>query len=367
MRKLPNIVLRHLALYLGVLLVLIVTLIASVKESNAQQVQTLLSQDSIRIGDPFRVTLIVGTTPEFPEIKLPTSDYFQGDLIEMNRQRFKVSTYLDSVVFDLQYFSVSDTILSGIPIQLYGKGRDTIITSARIPLFFQSVVPDTLQSGELRPIKPIFEFKRPAWHYLILILGLIIFLLLTWWMWQRWKKTQRREPLPSSTPPVYIHPAETLLDTIDGLASQVDRLMKEDFPPFYVELGNAIRGYMEEVYKIEALEMTSFEIIRGLQRYHAHESLIKASRTVLREADQVKFARFYPTREMARHALDTAREFYNVALREDRYRIEQLKMEFESKFDSSSDSSLEVSSDSSIKSSSEPAPVSPSKPDEVVQ
>jgi hypothetical protein len=304
-------------------------LIPLVDEIHAQQVQTLLSQDSIRIGDPFRITLIVSSSPEYPEVKLPASDYFKGDLLEMNRQRFKVSTYLDSIVLDVQYFSVSDTVLAGIPIQFYGNGRDTVITSARIPLFFQSIVPDSTQTGELRPIKPIFEFERPLWHYLLLLGILVLAGIAGWWFWRKWQQAQRKEPEPVKTPPLFIHPAETLLTTIEGLSSQVDRLTKEDFGPFYVELGNAIRRYMEEVYGFEALEMTSFEIIRSLQSYHAHESLVKASRTVLREADQVKFARFFPTREMARHALDTAREFYTVASREDHYRIQQMKAEFE--------------------------------------
>lgn len=295
----------------------------------AQQVQTLLSQDSVKIGDPFRITLLISTSPEYPEVKLPDTDYFSGDLSELNRQRFKKSTYLDSVILDLQYFAVQDTILSGIPIQLYGNGRDTIITTSRIPLFFQSVLPDTVATGELRPIKPIFEFSRPLWHYAVLLVALFIFVLLAWGLWRKWRDTEVKESEPVKDLPPFLNPLETLTATIEGLSSQVSRLGYEDFPPFYVELGNAIRSYMEEVYGIEALEMTSFEIIRALQAYHAHESLVKATRVVLREADQVKFAKFSPTQEMARHAVDMAREFCSVASKEDHYRIEQLRIEFE--------------------------------------
>lgn len=297
--------------------------------AHAQQVQTQLSQDSVKIGDPVRITLLISSTAEYPEIKLPDSDFFSGDLFELNRQRFKKSTYLDSIILDLQYFSVRDTILTGIPIQLYGNGRDTIITTSRIPLFFQSVLPDSATSGELRPIKPIFEFSRPAWHYGLFAGILLLIVLLLWLSWRRWKALESKEPELIRDLPPFPNPLETLSITIEGLASQVPRLAQEDFPPFYVELGNAIRSYMEDVYGVDALEMTSFEILRGLQAYHAHESLIKATRVVLREADQVKFAKFYPTQEMARHAVDMAREFYNVATREDRYRIEQLKSDYE--------------------------------------
>ncbi len=299
------------------------------KGAQAQMVQTLLSQDSVRIGDPFRITLLITTNTEFPEIKLPDSDYFRGELFELNRQRFKKSTYLDSVVLDLQYFSIGDTLLAAIPIQLYGNGRDTVILSSRIPLFFQTVLPDSAETGELRPIKPIFEFSRPWWHYALLIVVLLIIGLLSLALWKKWKESDSHEPEVEPELPPFPDPLETLSGTIEGLASQVSRLVNEDYPPFYIELGNAIRTYMEEVYRIEALEMTSFEILRGLQAYHAHESLIKAARVVLREADQVKFAKFNPTQEMARHAVDTAREFYQVATREDRYRINQLKLEFE--------------------------------------
>lgn len=294
---------------------------------HAQQVETFVSTDSLRVGDPFRITLIVTGSPDFPELDLPETSY-SGRIQETGRQRFKRSTYRDSVILNLQFFAVNDTVLPGVPVRLYGGARDTTIRSSRIPLFFRTVLPDTAESAspELRPLKDIYEFRRPWWHY---ALGALLLALLVggvaWAVWRaRTLRERKQAEKPVEIPPFH-NPLTELRNTLDGLSSQVPGLQKDDFPMFYVELGNAIRRYMEDVYGITALEMTSFEIIRGLQAYHAHESLIRATRTVLREADRVKFARFNPTREMARHAIDTSMEFHKVATQEDRYRIDRMR------------------------------------------
>lgn len=294
----------------------------------AQQVETFVSTDSLRVGDPFEVTLVVSSTPDYPELALPEVTY-SGRILETGRQRFRTSTYRDSVILRLQYFAVGDTVLPGVDVRLYGGARDTTIRSSRVPLFFRSVLPDsadTTATGELRPIKDIYDFARPWWHYALA--ALLLAALIGGVVWGVRSAIKRRESQVQRTPreiPPFQNPLTELREILDGLSSQVPALRSEDFPGFYVELGNAIRRYMEDVYAITALEMTSFEIIRGLQAYHAHESLIRATRTVLREADRVKFARFNPTRDMARHAIDTSLEFLSVATREDRYRIDRLR------------------------------------------
>lgn len=104
---------------------------------------------------------------------------------------------------------------------------------------------------------------------------------------------------------------------------------REEFEYFYIELGDAIREYIERVYEIEALEMTSREILRAMQQYPADREMITITRKVLNEADMVKFARFTPSGKQARGALSLAQDFLNTARSLDKPRIDQLRESYE--------------------------------------
>lgn len=301
---------------------------AAFKPAFGQRVETLVSVDSLRIGDPFEVVLLVGTSQAFPDFTLPERPYGEG-IGFIDRKRFKISTYRDSVIYRLQYFSISDTVLPGIPVNFYGAGRDTSVRSARIPLFFTSVLPDSeATEAELRPMKPNYSFPMPLWLLLLIIAGVSAAAIGAWAGWRWWtNRVPEPEPEPLDLPD-FEHPIDVLRTTLDGLDSQISRLEAADFDAFYVELGNAIRAYVERVYEIPALEMTSSELLRALDSYRARDPLIQSTRAVLAEADLVKFAKYTPTREMAGFAVSRAREFLRTAQVEDRYRIERMREDF---------------------------------------
>lgn len=290
-----------------------------------QQIETLVSVDSLQIGDPFEIVLLVNTSQAFPDFTIPEKPYGEG-IGFIDRRRFKTGTYRDSVIYRLQYFSISDTVLPGIPVDFYGAGRDTTVRSARIPLFFASVLPNSeTDQVELRPLKPNFAFAMPLWLILLIAMGVLVAALTGWGVWRWWKG---REPEAAPEPMVmaeFEHPIEVLKAALDGLDSQCSRLEAADFDGFYVELGNAIRAYIERVYEIQALEMTSSELLRALDAYRAQASMIQSTRAVLAEADLVKFAKYTPTREMAAFAVGRARDFLRTAQVEDRFRIERMR------------------------------------------
>ncbi len=121
------------------------------------------------------------------------------------------------------------------------------------------------------------------------------------------------------------------------MRNHIDRLERvhpetqEEFKDFYIELGDAIRRYFEDLHHIPAMESTSREILQKLRNRSIDQDLISDTQSVLQEADMVKFAKFTPSKEQAQRALHKAHNFLDRAEQIDGPRVEHLQREHQSK------------------------------------
>src|SRR5699024_7400426 len=77
--------------------------------------------------------------------------------------------------------------------------------------------------------------------------------------------------------------------------------------------------------QIPAMESTSREILQKLRKRAIDSRLLEDTRAVLQEADMVKFAKFRPSNEQARRALEKARDFLKRAEEIDASRVKSLQ------------------------------------------
>lgn len=101
-------------------------------------------------------------------------------------------------------------------------------------------------------------------------------------------------------------------------ALENERLIEQKkFKEFYTRLSDALRSYMGAAYRVQALDLTSNELLRELdgraedEPQHRAESYRKAVARLtelLDEADLVKFARYMPEAARGRRALEIGRE-----------------------------------------------------------
>ena len=68
---------------------------------------------------------------------------------------------------------------------------------------------------------------------------------------------------------------------------------------YYSGLSDILRNYMERALKLEALERTTFEIVQEMKQKNYEAAVIEKIRTVLEDADLVKFAKHMPERSLA--------------------------------------------------------------------
>jgi len=288
--------------------------------SQAQTVEEYTTADTLSVGDTFDFAITLERNDDFDEIIFPDSNNL-GNVVELrSRTRYKPSSYRDSVQYQLQFFSTSDTLLPALPVHLIqGQDTSTVYTNP-IPLHFQSVLSEN--DEEFRPFKPIFDFAAAWWPYILAILLVLI----AAYVLYRYSKKERPpvQQQPEFEPLPFVNPLAELQNDINDLKNNRPT-SQEEFEHFYIELGDAIRRYFEELYHIPAMESSSGEILRKLREEAIDRQLLKNTQLVLQEADMVKFAKFKPSGEQAQRALNKAHDFLNIAETIDAKRIKQLE------------------------------------------
>jgi len=302
----------------------------SSSEAIAQEVTEYAKIDSLNVGDEFRYTLTLEKDSVYDKIIFPDSSHFGSTFEIRSLERFQVTDFKDSLIYNLQFFGTADTSIPQMPVLLV-SGTDTGRVYTRpIPVSFKTVLQS--EEEEFRPFKPIFEFAAAWWPYL---LALILLLIAAWYAYKLYmEKLEETERMPETefTPVPFRNPLNELEKTLQQLRSYSFTSF-EDYEQFYINLGDAIRLYFERLYNIPALESTSREILKALYDRSIDDELIVQTRKVLNEADMVKFARFTPSEEQAEKALRKGESFLKKAREIDGPKVNHLRRQHTAKME----------------------------------
>ncbi len=158
---------------------------------------------------------------------------------------------------------------------------------------------------EIHDIKPPLDIPSPL-LWLWFLLGLIIIGVILFFLWLWFKKRPQVSKLEPSLPSI---PAwQKAYDRLENLRFQ--KLMERaDLKPFYIELSNIIRHYLEEQFSIRAPEMTTEEFLESLKNSNV---LNDAQKITLKEflftCDMVKFAKMKPSLSEAEQSFALAKQ-----------------------------------------------------------
>ena len=163
-------------------------------------------------------------------------------------------------------------------------------SSERLGLKVNTIPIDSIDPNNIFPPHIVVESKFKWVPRLLLIsislwIGLIAVTLLFCRLSNK-KAMTKRVILPPPAPP-----HKLAIEAINKL--KANSKAQEDEKEYYIHLTDILRTYIQNRFKINALEMTSSEIINMLQEYTPNE--IEEIRTVLNTADLVKFAKYQTT------------------------------------------------------------------------
>ncbi len=299
----------------------------SVLTAQAQMAVTIVKVDSLKPGDVFPYIIVVKkNNRQFDKVILPDSAAFGSDFEISSFMHFKPSGNTDSLVYKLQYFGVGDRQLPEVPIHLV-KGEDTLtVKTDVVPVFYKKLVADDAGVDTLKPFKPIFEFASKFWVYIVIILFLIA---LFWFLFKRFYKKPEVEEIvqPKEIPP--FHDPFKEYDRVIEEIRKGESLKQGEYKIYYTELTDAVRQYMERVYKENALEMTTSEISYALKRKRLDAQVQNMIMMLLNQADRVKFAKYDPIMESAINDLDLALDLGKRFRSLDRQKVAMLREEYE--------------------------------------
>lgn len=285
------------------------------------------SVDSVTVGEVFNISLKVQLDKEYDRIIYPDSAGFPKELELLSSQQFRITDFADSISYRVQFFGSKDLTVPPLQLGLVSDSDTSYAYSNILPLYFKTVLP--AEDAELKPMKPIFDFKGFPWAAILITLTVLIAAYFVY------RILTKKEPAPERKPfefEPFQNPLAELEESLSRLKNEYDLATTKDFKYFYSTLSDSIRAYFEELYNIPALESTTRELMRFLDAFGVDIEMIKSTRTILSRSDMVKFAKFTPTLDDAWDCYQTAIDFVDRARLVDASRISRKKQAYEASF-----------------------------------
>lgn len=210
-------------------------------------------------------------------------------------------------LFRLTIFDTGSVYIPPVTFAYRGRG-DTLTRVAYsnpIPLTITGIPVDW--KGDIKDIKPPLDAPWKFEDFLpyLIALAVIILLGLVYWYYQRLKK---RRGASYVAPKPDIPPWRVALAALHTLEDQ--RLWQQGrVKEFYSQTTEIIRRFLEDQYRLLALESTSDEIMGQLKPLPVAQALLKEFRSFFTTADLVKFAKYLPTPEENEQELTWAFHF----------------------------------------------------------
>jgi len=267
--------------------------------------------NDVLIGDHIQYTLFIGmprgaTVNQIGLDALSQAEDFE--VINMGRLD-TVPTEADVLLTQkiiLTSFDSGSYYLPEIPVTIQQGGQTETLRTNQIPIKVNTL-PVSADTTALQPIKPIIEEPlnlQDVAPYIGGILGLVAIILLARWWWIRRNRIPKEEAPPPPPRPAH----EIALEKLDTLG-QGKWLDQEAYKAFQSELTYILREYLEGRFDIRAMEHTTTEIIRQMDRVHTERDWRSELQEMLSTADLVKFAKATPPRSFHENALETVRQF----------------------------------------------------------
>lgn len=198
--------------------------------------------------------------------------------------------------FILSTFTTGDYVIPPIPLAFrMPDSSQKILLSEAVPIKIKSLLAEGADTVDIRPLKPPYEFKRDLTPYYIWG-GVILLVLLAavFFFWWRRKKRKGEEEAIDLRPPWEIAYERLARLQQEGLTAQGKHKL------YYLELTEIARQYLERIYEINVLDMTTEEFLERFREVALPEGLYEDLGRFLRHADLVKFAKLVPEEERAR-------------------------------------------------------------------
>lgn len=213
-------------------------------------------------------------------------------------------TAVSTATFSLTTFELGEQELPAFDVRvLHPDGREEELPTDRYGVEVVSVGVD--DSGDIREIRgplaiPLGMLRLLAFLVLLMLVGAALYA-----AWARRRRHDGDDGFQPGPPPRPAH--EVALEELDRLESST-LLVEGRVKDFHIRVSEVLRRYVEARFRVPALEMTTWEVMGGLQSVGVDEGLRTDLRRFLDQCDLVKFAKAEPDERASRGVLQLGRE-----------------------------------------------------------
>jgi hypothetical protein len=295
---------KHWFLAIGLFFALIGTATAQNVEATAK-----VQDEQVAVGKPFALDLTLkvpyGTMVEWNPFATDTLSAQLDILKRGDLQRTAdadsniiVQQQLTLMTFDTGYIQVPGLQLSTLnaftdPIQVYSS----------------TIAVDTTQA--FRPLMPPIEHPVSMKEMFPWLLGLLVLVIIGLAVWyyvkhRKPKVDENGEPVKGPSIPPY----DKALGDLESLKEQ--KLWQAGkLKEYYSSLTDIAREYIEGQFKVNAVEMTTDDILREVRDLHFDETLFGKLKGTMELADLVKFAKYSASALESDNAMTDMTDFVN--------------------------------------------------------
>ncbi len=313
---------KHWFLAIGLFFALIGTATAQNVEATAK-----VQDEQVAVGKPFALDLTLkvpyGTMVEWNPFATDTLSAQLDILKRGDLQRTAdadsniiVQQQLTLMTFDTGYIQVPGLQLSTLnaftdPIQVYSS----------------TIAVDTTQA--FRPLMPPIEHPVSMKEMFPWLLGLLVLVIIGLAVWyyvkhRKPKVDENGEPVKGPSIPPY----DKALGDLESLKEQ--KLWQAGkLKEYYSSLTDIAREYIEGQFKVNAVEMTTDDILREVRDLHFDETLFGKLKGTMELADLVKFAKYSASALESDNAMTDMTDFVNDSYAH--YQAQQAKEEEEAR------------------------------------
>jgi hypothetical protein len=279
------------------------------------KIQVLTSTDTMTIGEMLVYTIQYSYPENVKLIGEPATDFNDFEITRI--QEYEPVKQNNIVTRKTEYvlttFNIDTFLIRGPRITYLNKG-DTQTVQADSKLIIVKSVLDT-NAADIRPEKPIIEGDI-NWTAVILlgVAGLILLGVIVYVLIRMYNRYQRNKLLRVLQKPVIVRtPEELALEELARL--QEKRYIDQgEYKKFHIEVSNVIRTYLENGWRITALEMPTSDLIYSLKKQPVFsEAYILLLRRFLEVCDLVKFAKYPASSEECKEIMDQAYDLVKTA------------------------------------------------------
>jgi len=274
------------------------------------EVKAEVDKATATTGDLIRYTLSAASNPSI-RVELPEMGSRIAGLriVDMGRKEpgEKEGRSYAEKWYQLKADLIGSYIIPGAVFLSYNdKGEQKEYKTAQIFIEVKSVMDNAAAATDIKEIKPLETIKRDytAIVFYSLAGAALLALILGGIFWYRFKYKKA-----AVTPP---RPAHALaLEELEGLRKE-GLIEKGIYQEYYFRFSEIFRRYLERRFHFPAVERTTEEILPVLSGLDGFEDRVRSgARSLILQADLVKFARHVPTNQEAEQEYRHAVSFIN--------------------------------------------------------